>query len=202
MLQNSKEALEHKLMLRMISRIEDEPEISQRALSSHLGIAIGLVNAYLKRCVLKGWVKVQQAPSRRFAYYLTPKGFVEKTQLTAQYLASSFEFFRDSQNQCLELFQYCEKREWYRIILVGLGDLSKIAIQVVKSSKFTIIETIESEHNLGELSKMFECDAIIITDVVSPQETFNTLLQSNPEERILTLPLLHISRKRKQKDTV
>jgi DNA-binding transcriptional regulator LsrR (DeoR family) len=41
---------------------------SQRLLTSELGIALGLVNAYLKRCVKKGLVRVRSAPARRYAY--------------------------------------------------------------------------------------------------------------------------------------
>jgi hypothetical protein len=59
-----------------------------------LGIALGLVNAYLKRCAKAGLIKIKQAPSSRYSYYLTPKGFVEKSRLTATYLSQSMSFFR------------------------------------------------------------------------------------------------------------
>ena len=58
------------------------------------------VNAYLKRCVKKGLVKVSGAPARRYAYYLTPQGFAEKSRLTVEYLSSSFSFFRQAREDC------------------------------------------------------------------------------------------------------
>ena len=74
----AKEQAEHKRLLELMSRIERDPAISQRALASELGIALGLMNAYLKRCVKKGWIKVGHASASRLAYSLTPQGFVEK----------------------------------------------------------------------------------------------------------------------------
>ena len=42
----------------------------------------------------KGFVKAKAAPYKRYAYYLTPKGFNEKSRLVAQYLEVSLDFFR------------------------------------------------------------------------------------------------------------
>jgi DNA-binding MarR family transcriptional regulator len=61
----AKEQAEHKRLLELMSRIERDPAISQRALASELGIALGLMNAYLKRCVKKGWIKVGHASASR-----------------------------------------------------------------------------------------------------------------------------------------
>ena len=67
-----------RIVLGLLESVERNGAQSQRLLASELGIALGLVNAYLKRCVKKGLVKVSEAPARRYAYYLTPKGFAEK----------------------------------------------------------------------------------------------------------------------------
>ena len=73
--------------------IERDNAITQRALAGELGIALGLANAYLRRCVRKGLVKMHQVPINRYAYYLTPQGLSEKSRLTAEYLAVSLDFF-------------------------------------------------------------------------------------------------------------
>jgi len=73
-------------MLGLLESVERGGEQSQRRLASELGVALGLVNAYLKRCINKGLVKVSEAPARRYAYYLTPHGFTEKSRLTVEYL--------------------------------------------------------------------------------------------------------------------
>jgi DNA-binding MarR family transcriptional regulator len=72
--------------LELLQSVERDGGQSQRRLAAELGIALGLVNAYLKRCIKKGLVKVSAAPARRYAYYLTPHGFAEKSRLTVEYL--------------------------------------------------------------------------------------------------------------------
>ena len=61
--------------LGVLSAVSEEGNLSQRRLALHLGVALGLANSYLKRCVKKGWVKVHQVPGNRYLYYLTPRGF-------------------------------------------------------------------------------------------------------------------------------
>ena len=58
-----------RVMLGLLESVERNGGQSQRQLASELGIALGLVNAYLKRCVKKGLVKV--ARCRRAATPIT-----------------------------------------------------------------------------------------------------------------------------------
>ena len=45
---------ENTITLGVLSAIEEDDRATQRAISRDLGIALGLTNAYLKRCVKKG----------------------------------------------------------------------------------------------------------------------------------------------------
>ena len=90
-------------------------------------MALGLANSYLKRCVRKGWVKVQQAPANRYLYYLTPTGFAEKSRLTAEYLSTSLGFYREAGNSCAQLLDQCVANNWQRLLLCGVSDLAEIA---------------------------------------------------------------------------
>src|ERR1700761_9053707 len=94
---------QERIVLNLLNSVEDGAS-SQRRIADELGIALGLVNAYLKRCVKKGYIKVGQVPARRYAYYLTPKGFTEKSRLTVQYLSDSFSFFRQARADCTHEF--------------------------------------------------------------------------------------------------
>ena len=81
------------ITLGVLTAIEEDNKATQRAISQDLGIALGLTNAYLKRCVKKGFIKVRQIPANRYTYYLTPQGFAEKSRLTAEYLSISFTIY-------------------------------------------------------------------------------------------------------------
>ena len=117
---------ESEITLGLLNAVHDNSAITQRSVARDLGIALGLANAYLKRCIRKGYIKVQQIPSNRYAYYLTPQGFAEKTRLTADYLTYSFTFFRRAREQCAAALEECERRSWRRVALAGASELSEI----------------------------------------------------------------------------
>ena len=73
---------EHYRSLQILDELSNDDSLTQRDLSSRLGIALGLVNSYIKNLVAKGYITVKTIPAKRYAYYLTPKGFAEKTIIT------------------------------------------------------------------------------------------------------------------------
>ena len=76
--QNQQIDKERQLTLGLLQAIDEREDISQRHLAQEMGVALGLANSYLKRCVKKGWIKISTAPANRYLYYLTPIGFAEK----------------------------------------------------------------------------------------------------------------------------
>ena len=113
--------------LKLLNEILRRKNHSQRSLSKNLNVALGLANAMLKKFVNKGILKLKQAPMRRYFYYLTPKGFVEKTKLTKEFFESSLEFYsiaKDSYEQ--EIIKLKEKNK--KIIFLGKSELTEIAV--------------------------------------------------------------------------
>src|SRR5437764_2487496 len=117
-----------RIMLGLLQSVERDGAQSQRRLAAQLGIALGLVNAYLKRCAKKGLVKVTDAPAHRYAYYLTPQGFAEKSRLTVEYLSFSFGFFRRAKADYALLFATARSRGFKQVALAGVSDLAEIAV--------------------------------------------------------------------------
>src|SRR5258708_6248234 len=117
-----------RIVLDLLNSVEHDGERSQRHIAAELGIALGLVNAYLKRCIKKGLVKVHDVPARRYAYYLTPRGFAEKSRLTVQYLSDSFSFFRLAKRDCAQVLDAAKANGFSRLVLAGQSDLAEIAI--------------------------------------------------------------------------
>src|SRR5437016_14165989 len=85
--------------LEILSAIEEGRPLSQRALAERLGIALGLVNLYLRRLSRKGYVKITEFPTKpaarkRLRYLLTAKGLTEKSRLTYEHMLYSLHLFR------------------------------------------------------------------------------------------------------------
>ncbi|MSP68175.1 MAG: winged helix-turn-helix transcriptional regulator [Alphaproteobacteria bacterium] len=112
----------------ILDRIDGVENVTQRTLASELGIALGMANAYVRRCIAKGWIKVNQAPARRYRYYLTPKGFAEKSRLTAQYLSDGLKLFRRARQSYDCLYLTLRQAGVRRVVLCGYDDLTEIAI--------------------------------------------------------------------------
>lgn len=163
------EANDEEIVLGVLGAIERDPAVTQRSVASELGIALGLANAYLKRCVRKGLIKVGEAPARRYAYYLTPQGFAEKTRLTGLYLAHSFSFFRRARMQCSEQFAMAAARGHRRLLLLGDSDLSAIANLVGSEQAVEIVGTIPASSNPRTLKASAKAvgavDAVMITAI-------------------------------------
>ena len=51
---------EARLTMEMLHTVHGEGSLSQRGLAARLNIALGLTNAYLKRCVRRGLVKARK----------------------------------------------------------------------------------------------------------------------------------------------
>jgi DNA-binding MarR family transcriptional regulator len=72
--------------LKLLEAVEADSRVTQRGLATHLGIALGLTNIYLKRLVRKGYVKCVNVQSNRITYLLTPTGIAEKLRLTYEFM--------------------------------------------------------------------------------------------------------------------
>jgi DNA-binding MarR family transcriptional regulator len=194
---------EAEITLGLLNAVEANSALTQRTVARDLGIALGLANAYLKRCVRKGLIKVTQIPANRYAYYLTPKGFAEKSRLTAEYLTISFNFFRAARTQCAAEFERCKTHGWTRVGLAGIGDLAEIATLCAADANVRLVGIWDPESNIGTFAglrvvaqpgELYPCDAFLVTDFRQPQATYDALVRQVSPERVLTPKLLSISR--------
>ncbi|MDP6353095.1 MAG: winged helix-turn-helix transcriptional regulator [Alphaproteobacteria bacterium] len=147
----NREAREQSIIRGLLERIDDSSEVDQRTLSEELGIALGMTNAYVKRCVKKGWIKVKQVPARRYRYYLTPKGFAEKTRLTAQFFSDSLTFFRRARQSFTRLYGELAADGRRRVVLCGVDDLTEIAILCALDHTIEVVGVFDPEGLSGTM---------------------------------------------------
>ena len=201
--ENAKNIAEKEITLTLLNNIEDKKKITQKTIATELGIAVGLVNVYVKRCIKKGWLKVTNIPPRRYAYYLTPEGFAKKAQLTADYLKFSFTFFRDSKKICSEMLSECIKRNFKKIALVGFSELTEIALLVCRNSSVNV-ECILNDENKSNFFDLKICkfnnlpkniDAVLLTEINNSEKIYKQIKSANKNIEILVPKILGISNK-------
>ncbi len=191
-----------RIILGLLDSVERDGAQSQRRLASELGIALGLVNAYLRRCIKKGLVKAQEAPARRYVYYLTPTGFAEKSRLTVEYLSYSFSFFRQAKEDYIGLFAAAQHRGIAQVVLAGKSDLAEIAAICALQSGVEIVALVDAawgEDRFMGVPVLRDFDglgegpaAIVVTDLLTPGETYKALAARFGDDRILVPALLRI----------
>lgn len=74
----------------VLRKIQKKPKTSQRELASELGFSLGKLNYCLKALKDKGLVKIKSFSKSKkkvkYLYYLTPKGIIEKTKITLNFM--------------------------------------------------------------------------------------------------------------------
>jgi DNA-binding MarR family transcriptional regulator len=205
----SSEIEKSRIVLGLLESVERDGAASQRRLAAELGIALGLVNAYLKRCMKKGWVKVTEAPARRYAYYLTPHGFAEKSRLTVEYLSYSFSFFREARGDCADALARARAAGCSRIVLSGASDLAEIATICALDSGIAIVGVVDAEATGDKFlglpvirdfaEAVGRCDGVLLTDLRNPTATLTRAVDRFGHERVF-VPAVLTGRMRRAAD--
>lgn len=199
-----KETKQEQMTLEELDAVGRKSDISQRHLAQELGVALGMANSYLKSCVRKGLIKISNAPANRYLYYLTTKGFSEKSRLTARYLKNSFSFYREAGDSCLQAYEQCKENNWRNIILCGISDLAEIAILRSYDAEIDIVGLYDPHtehqrfinndifHDLGDLP---EHDGFLITDLNAVKVCYEYLASKVGTEKIIVPSVLRLDLK-------
>jgi DNA-binding MarR family transcriptional regulator len=190
---------EEALTLEILETINNQSNVTQRHLANRLGVALGLANSYLKRCVRKGLIKIEQAPANRYLYYLTPRGFKEKSRLTAEYLSLSFNFYRRASISCAQVFDECHRRNYRNILLCGISELAEIATLRAREQDIRIVGILEPDAQTKEyiglpvwesVENAGDFDACVITTIKAPNDLMTYVGKSIAQDRILMPDIL------------
>ena len=182
---------EQELTLKLLQALENEPAASQRSLSRDLGVALGTVNWHLKRCVRKGYIKVQDVPLKRYAYYLTPTGFEEKSRLTLEYIRTSLKLFRQARRDFSQLFGEIADAGHAKAVVVGRGELAEAAVLSAADSPISLVGIQDFDSGPGRFAGLpvygsvsaareglgDDVTAFVLADLEAPAEAHGRLLE-------------------------
>ncbi|MCH9744479.1 MAG: winged helix-turn-helix transcriptional regulator [Gammaproteobacteria bacterium] len=175
------------ITLPLLQTIAEQSDVTQRNLSQKLNLALGLTNNYLKRCVKKGLIKVEQTPANRYLYYLTPQGFSEKSRLTTRYLSNSFHYYRQVKQETEAFVRQFRQKKYCNIALVGNSELAEIALLVIKDTTLNV-------KLFGAVQKkdLNDFDVAIVSDMKAPQKVYDKLTGFFEYKRIFFYKILGI----------
>lgn len=130
----------------LMEEIAKEEPLSQRELASRLGIALGLVNSYLKNLVAKGYVRIKTFPRNRYAYLLTPQGITEKSRLAYQHLNYFTNLYRIARRDYLHQFRALEADGIRKLIFCGVDEVAEIAYLSLRETGIELVAVMDDEH--------------------------------------------------------
>ena len=128
--------------LTLFNTVESRPEVNQRQLARELDVSLGLTNTYFQRVLKKGWIRAQQVKPRRWLYFLTPQGALEKSRLSLFYLHRTLNSFRELKSKGDEHLRILSKKGVRGIHLCGDDDLTEVlsyCFSVVKIEMLSVI---------------------------------------------------------------
>jgi EPS-associated MarR family transcriptional regulator len=106
---SNKHNLESEEVLKVLREITKNPEMTQRELSSRLGISLGKVNFLLKALIDKGHIKMDNFKKSNnksaYLYFLTPKGVEEKARITYRFLRRKLREYDELEQEIRRLEQ-------------------------------------------------------------------------------------------------
>ncbi|MCM8811710.1 MAG: winged helix-turn-helix domain-containing protein [Candidatus Omnitrophica bacterium] len=131
--------------LKVLEEISSNTASTQRHLAQKLGVALGLTNLMIRRCIQKGYLKAVNVRKNRIQYLLTPKGVAEKTRLTIEYLEYSMHLYRRVRQILKETLQAVSKNGGKTIVFFGRGELSEITYLSVKEAGLNMVAIVDDQ---------------------------------------------------------
>lgn len=173
--------------LLLLDEISKEESLSQRDLSRKLNIALGLVNSYIKNLTSKGYITIKAIPSKRYAYFLTPKGFAEKTRLTYHHLQNFTNLYREARRDFKALFSTLKKEGVRRVTFAGADESAEIAFLSLQEFDISFAGIVDDDRAgkdffkyvirpFEELGRM-DNDYVILSSLLKREEIYERLLR-------------------------
>ena len=92
--------------LKILRKIDKDPEISQRELSSEFEMSLGKINYCLRALKEKGLIKIKNFKKSKdklkYIYVLTPKGIEEKTKITIRFMKIKMKEYDELKKELLK----------------------------------------------------------------------------------------------------
>ena len=181
----------------LLSEVERDAGVTQRALSTTLGVALGLTNLYLKRLARKGYVKIATLPRHRIQYLLTPQGVMEKSRLTYLYMQHSLAYYRETRERIKEMMSSCGGSHGQRVVIYGTTELAELAYLSLREMHIDCVGFIDKNPPESFLScqvlapeqlARWQFDQVLIADLENEIACVEQLAQAGvPREKVLSL---------------
>ncbi len=135
--------------INMLEVIHKHDYISQRDISSEVGISLGMVNLLIKKFAKTGLIKAEKLSGNKVKYILTPTGFTYLSKKTVDYISRSYKAVLKIQNHMISVLE--ENFEKNEIVYIyGMEDeVAEILVDLLKLNGYKYHWVVEKEIKEG-----------------------------------------------------
>ena len=133
----------------ILQAIASGGRLTQRSLSSELGVALGLTNLMIRRLVGKGYVKMAGMGTRHVRYLMTPAGWEALARATRLSLENTVTLYTQTREQIRANLTVVSERcavdasGQKRVVFYGAGDVAEIAYVSLQRTDLTLVGVVD-----------------------------------------------------------
>lgn len=135
--------------VQILEAIQADSGVSQRDLAGRFDVALGLINVMLRRLAAKGYINIVKMDAQQRAYFVTPRGVVEKTRRLLAHLNNSYEFYQMSRKLIRQSVADLERTGARRIGIYGVGDVAEMVFLALKECGLDLVCVADDWHEGG-----------------------------------------------------
>lgn len=186
--------------MHLLNEVTQSPDVTQRELSRRIGVALGLTNLMLRRLAKKGFIKITGTKRSRIRYLITPKGILEKSRLTYEFVQHSLQLYSRVRGFLREQLTQVVRRGHRRILLCGTGELAEIAFLTIHEMGLELVAVVDEQpsterflgHPVRDLGAVtpaaFDC-VIVASRRWNDDVTKRLLASGAPAGGVILLPM-------------
>ena len=126
----------------ILDLIEKNSHITQREMSTHVGISLAMINLFLDEYESSNLIKRLKHTSKRVEYLLTKKGIERRKLLNIWYLKSSLDVYISAKNNMITFLNAIINKGYNKILLYGAGEVAEIMIRVMNDDESLPLEVL------------------------------------------------------------
>lgn len=124
----------------ILDLIEKKNHITQRDMSSHVGISLAMINLFIDKYESNGLIKRLKHSSKTVEYVITKKGIERRKLLNMYYLKNSLILYDKAKESVENFLIEIESKKIKQIYLYGAGEVAEIFIDAICYSEIISIK--------------------------------------------------------------
>lgn len=178
----------------ILDSIDKNKDITQRELSTKIGVAVSMINGHLSAIEKKGLIKKKYLSTKTVEYFLTKKGLEQKKVLNIGYLSSSLTIYNQAKENIMKFLNQIVEKGFKNILLYGAGEVAEILLQTLELNNdipINIVAVIDDDISKQQellvgkkviqlgLIKKYKHDGILISSYSNRKQILNNLVSLN-----------------------